>query len=82
MTSVPKKPQQALSKVLVEGFPDAGMFEDIPKIRKIAGESNDLYGTQSLNQYERPTKLRLRRMKDKVIIVTGTQYECRRPSLF
>jgi hypothetical protein len=37
MAKIPKK--QALSKVLSEGFPDPGMFEDIPRVRKIAGES-------------------------------------------
>ena len=31
---------QALSKVLVEGFPDAGTFENIPKVKKIAPESH------------------------------------------
>ncbi|KAF2433889.1 3-oxoacyl-reductase [Tothia fuscella] len=40
MATIPKK--QVMSKVLTEGFPDAGMFENIPRIRKIAGESNDL----------------------------------------
>jgi hypothetical protein len=33
--------QQALSKVLVEGFPDAGTFEGIPRVRKIAPESTE-----------------------------------------
>jgi hypothetical protein len=32
--------QQSLSKVLVEGFPDAGTFESIPRVKKIAPESN------------------------------------------
>ncbi|KAL4797959.1 hypothetical protein BDV19DRAFT_357662 [Aspergillus venezuelensis] len=30
---------QALSQQLVEGIPDAGTFEDIPKIRQVAGDS-------------------------------------------
>ncbi len=37
----PRK-QQTLSKVLVEGFPDAGTFENIPRVRKIAQESTEL----------------------------------------
>lgn len=41
MVNIPKK--QVLSQVLSEGFPDAGMFEDIPRIRKIAGDSNGPY---------------------------------------
>jgi hypothetical protein len=39
--TIPK--QQPLSKVLSEGFPDAGMFEDIPRVRKIAGDSSSPY---------------------------------------
>lgn len=30
---------KALSQQLVEGIPDAGTFEGIPKIRQIAGDS-------------------------------------------
>ena len=30
---------EALSQQLVEGIPDAGTFEDIPRIRKVAPES-------------------------------------------
>jgi len=41
MSAAKKRPEQALSKVLVEGFPDAGMFEDIPRVRKIAPESSE-----------------------------------------
>ena len=29
---------QALSKQVVEGIPDAGTFEDIPRIREVAGD--------------------------------------------
>jgi hypothetical protein len=36
--TIPK--QQALSKELSEGFKDAGKFEDIPRVRKIAGDSS------------------------------------------
>jgi hypothetical protein len=35
----PRK-EQSLSKVLVEGFPDPGTFENIPRVAKIAPESN------------------------------------------
>lgn len=56
MTSQPKRPQAALSKVLVEGFPDPGEFEGVPRVRKIAPESSEP------------------RMKDKVVIVTGTSF--------
>lgn len=41
MSAAKPRKQQALSKVLVEGFPDAGMFEDIPRVRKIAGEARE-----------------------------------------
>jgi len=41
MTSLPKRKQQTLSKVLVEGFPDAGKFEDIPRVRKVAPDSTE-----------------------------------------
>ncbi|KIW06918.1 uncharacterized protein PV09_02587 [Verruconis gallopava] len=36
----PRK-EQALSKVLVEGFPDPGTFENIPRVRKIGPESTE-----------------------------------------
>ncbi|KAJ9660926.1 hypothetical protein H2198_002271 [Neophaeococcomyces mojaviensis] len=39
MTSSAKRRLDALSQQLVEGIPDAGQFEDIPKIRHVAGES-------------------------------------------
>lgn len=39
MTSVPKRRLDALSKQLVEGIPDAGNFENIPRIRQVADES-------------------------------------------
>lgn len=45
---------QALSQQLVEGIPDAGTFEDIPRIRQVASDSAGP------------------RVKDKVVIVTGT----------
>ena len=35
----PRK-EQVLSKVLVEGFPDAGTFENMPKVRKIGPETH------------------------------------------
>jgi hypothetical protein len=34
-----QKQQQPLSKELSEGIPDAGTFEDIPKIKTVAGDS-------------------------------------------
>jgi NAD(P)-dependent dehydrogenase (short-subunit alcohol dehydrogenase family) len=42
MTAAPKRTLPSLSKELSEGFPDAGIFEGIPRIRKIAGPSNGL----------------------------------------
>jgi hypothetical protein len=39
MTSAARQRLQALSQQLVEGIPDAGTFEDIPKIRQVAGDS-------------------------------------------
>ncbi|KAL2799415.1 hypothetical protein BJX66DRAFT_260730 [Aspergillus keveii] len=39
MTSAARQRLQALSQQLVEGVPDAGTFEDIPKIRQVAGDS-------------------------------------------
>jgi hypothetical protein len=39
MTAAAKKRLQALSQQLVEGIPDAGTFEDIPRIRHVAGDS-------------------------------------------
>jgi len=40
MTSAKKRESRGLSKELNEPIPDPGMFEDIPKIKKIAGPSN------------------------------------------
>lgn len=37
--SGPKQRLQAVSQQLAEGIPDAGKFEDIPKIRQVAGDS-------------------------------------------
>lgn len=37
--SGPKQRVQAVSQQLAEGIPDAGKFEDIPKIRQVAGDS-------------------------------------------
>jgi hypothetical protein len=37
--SGPKQRLQALSQQLSEGIPDAGSFEDIPRIRQVAGDS-------------------------------------------
>lgn len=34
---------QALSQQLVEGIPDAGTFEGIPRIRQVAGDSAGPY---------------------------------------
>jgi hypothetical protein len=40
MTSAAKRKSTGpLSKELVEGFPDPGTFEDIPRVRQIAGPS-------------------------------------------
>lgn len=39
MTSSAKRRLQALSQQLVEGIPDAGTFEGIPRIRAVAGDS-------------------------------------------
>ncbi|KAE8551032.1 hypothetical protein EYB25_007264 [Talaromyces marneffei] len=39
MTSSAKRRLQALSQQLVEGIPDAGTFEGIPRIRTVAGDS-------------------------------------------
>ncbi|KAI9930583.1 hypothetical protein ASPWEDRAFT_467946 [Aspergillus wentii DTO 134E9] len=39
MSGAAKQRLQALSQQLVEGIPDAGTFEDIPKIRQVAGDS-------------------------------------------
>ncbi|QDS74563.1 hypothetical protein FKW77_007997 [Venturia effusa] len=41
MSAARPRPQAALSKVLVEGFPDAGEFEGVPRVRKIAPESTE-----------------------------------------
>ncbi|GES62131.1 3-oxoacyl-reductase [Aspergillus terreus] len=38
-----KRRLQAISQQLVEGIPDAGKFEDIPKIRRVAGDSAGPY---------------------------------------
>lgn len=39
MSAAARQRLQALSKQLVEGIPDEGTFEDIPKIRHIASDS-------------------------------------------
>ncbi|KAL6236790.1 hypothetical protein BDW75DRAFT_205717 [Aspergillus navahoensis] len=39
MATTARQRLQALSQQLVEGIPDAGIFEDIPKIRQVAGDS-------------------------------------------
>lgn len=39
MTAATKRRLQALSKQLVEGIPSEGTFEDIPRIRHVAGDS-------------------------------------------
>ncbi len=39
MTSAAKRRLDALSQQLVEGIPDAGQFEDIARVRQVAGES-------------------------------------------
>jgi len=39
MSAAPKRGPVALSRELNEPRPDPGMFEDIPKIRTIAGDS-------------------------------------------
>jgi hypothetical protein len=39
MSGVAKRRLQAVSQQLVEGIPDAGKFEDIPRIRTVASDS-------------------------------------------
>ncbi|KAL2827541.1 hypothetical protein BDW59DRAFT_55552 [Aspergillus cavernicola] len=39
MPETARRRLQALSQQLVEGIPDAGTFEDIPRIRQVAGDS-------------------------------------------
>ncbi len=39
MTSVPKRRLAALSQQLVEGIPSEGTFENLPRIRHVAGPS-------------------------------------------
>ena len=39
MTSIPKRRLAALSKQLAEGIPSEGTFEDLPRIRHVAGPS-------------------------------------------
>ncbi|KAA8651323.1 hypothetical protein EYZ11_012588 [Aspergillus tanneri] len=39
MSGAAKHRLEAISKQLVEGIPDAGTFEEIPKIRQVAGDS-------------------------------------------
>jgi hypothetical protein len=39
MSSVAKQRLQALSQQLAEGIPSEGTFEDIPRIRHVAGDS-------------------------------------------
>ncbi|KAL4758694.1 SDR family NAD(P)-dependent oxidoreductase [Aspergillus foveolatus] len=39
MATTARQRLQALSQQLIEGIPDAGTFEDIPKIRQVAGDS-------------------------------------------
>ncbi|OJJ62527.1 hypothetical protein ASPSYDRAFT_86214 [Aspergillus sydowii CBS 593.65] len=39
MASTARQRLQAISQQLVEGIPDAGTFENIPKIRQVAGDS-------------------------------------------
>jgi len=39
MTAVPKRRLAALSQQLVEGVPSEGTFENIPRVRHVAGPS-------------------------------------------
>jgi hypothetical protein len=39
MTAVPKRRLAALSQQLVEGIPSEGNFEDLPRVRHVAGSS-------------------------------------------
>jgi hypothetical protein len=39
MPADPKKPAQPLSRELVEGLKDPGQFEDMQRVREIAGDS-------------------------------------------
>lgn len=71
MTSAPKRAQPVLSQILTEGFPDAGTFEDIPKVRKIAGPATGPYASQTsagnlADEFAR-------RLNGKIAIVTGLQ---------
>ena len=43
MPDAAKQRLQALSQQLVEGIPDAGSFEGMPKIRQVAGDSAGPY---------------------------------------
>lgn len=43
MTSSAKRRLQGLSQQLVEGIPDAGSFENIPRIREVAQDSTGPY---------------------------------------
>lgn len=43
MPSPAKQQLPGLSKEIVEGIPNAGTFEDIPRIRKVAGPSAGQY---------------------------------------
>jgi len=42
MTNAPKRKEQALSKELNEPPSSSGMFEDIPRIPKVAAETTGL----------------------------------------
>ena len=77
MTSSAKRRLQAVSKQLVEGIPDAGTFENIPRIREVAQDSTgpyvyDLSVLEWVGQKLITPFVGTSRVKDKVVIVTGT----------
>jgi hypothetical protein len=48
MSAAKPRKEQSLSKVLVEGFPDAGTFENIPRVRKVSQETTEPYVGHSI----------------------------------
>lgn len=77
MTSAPKQRLKQLSEQLATPPADPGTFEDIPKIRRVAGDSAGPYVPRFCLTFQAPEKYILtfhalsRRVKDKVIIITG-----------
>lgn len=74
MSSVAKRRLEAVSQQLVEGIPDAGTFENIPKIKEVAQDSVGPYVSPLPTALKSiANKFLNRRVKGKVVIVTGTQ---------